>query len=98
LTTLVYTELASQDLEALYTYIAESNPVRADSYVEELRAACRTLLAFSQRGRRRAELGEQVRSLSFRKQTIFYEIGHARIIILRVLSAGRDVDAEFDVD
>ena len=40
---LAFTPLAEQDLEAIADYIAVDNPVRALSFVRELRAQCQRI-------------------------------------------------------
>ena len=40
---LSYTEEALADLDDIYDFIAADNPVRAETYVEDIKKACRSL-------------------------------------------------------
>jgi plasmid stabilization system protein ParE len=57
-----FSRRAEVDLEEITAYIARDNPVRAVSFVRELREHCRRLVAFPEAARLRPELGEGVRS------------------------------------
>lgn len=55
---LAFTPLAEQDLEAIADYIAADNPVRALSFVRELRAQCQRITLNPPGYRLRPELGD----------------------------------------
>ena len=87
-------EESEADLNSIYDYIAVENPTRAASYVFELTEASHRLGDLPEMGRRREDLGEGLRSFSFRKrQVIIYEILADRVEILRIFSAGQDLGA-----
>lgn len=89
-----YAQDARNDLSSIFRYIASDNPVRAQSYTNELAKACLKIGDLPEMGRRREDLGEGLRSFSFRKrQVIIYEILADRVEILRIFSAGQDLGA-----
>ena len=59
---LAFTPLAEQDLEAIADYIAADNPVRALSFVRELRTQCQRITLNPPGYRLRPELGDRIRS------------------------------------
>lgn len=83
--------LAFDDLDDLDDFIAQDSAERAFAFVRRIRQFCRQLGEFPERGRRREELGEEVRTLSFeRRVVIAYRIEGRTAHILRVFYAGQD--------
>ena len=90
---LVITDEARQDLRRIGDAIAEDNPLRALSCVEELEARCRALpvtpLAYPivsrkpERGVRRVVHGHYL---------IFYRVYPEAVVILHILAARMNVD------
>jgi toxin ParE1/3/4 len=92
-----YAPQAKQDLDDLFRYIASESPNNARTYTSELAGQCLRLGAMPEMGRLRHDLGEGLRSFSFRRrQVIIYEILPDRVEILRIFSAGQDVQALLD--
>ncbi|MGH7815177.1 MAG: type II toxin-antitoxin system RelE/ParE family toxin [Candidatus Binataceae bacterium] len=86
---------AEQDLETIGDYIAAGNPVRALSFVAELRALCAKIAKSPRAYRARPELGEGVRSCAHGNYAIFFTTAKARLRIVRVLHGARDIAAQF---
>ena len=84
----IFHPLAFDDLDRLDDFIARDSPERATAFIGRLGFLCMSLAEFPERGRRREELGDDVRTLSFeRRAVIAYRItGHA-VIILHVFCA-----------
>lgn len=84
---------ALTDLIRLYDYIADnSGEARALTFVEAVRKHCLSLVTFLLRGTLRDDLRPGLRTLGFaRRLTIAFHITPERIIINRILYAGRDL-------
>lgn len=88
---LLITPLAEQDLEAIGDYIAQDNPRRALSFIEELRNQCERIARNPQGYRTRPELGEGLRSCAHGHYVIFFEANAQDVLIIRVLHGARDL-------
>jgi toxin ParE1/3/4 len=88
------TAAAEADLEAIGDYIAQDNPVRALSFVQELSRSCIDLAdmpeawpiipRYERHGVRRRVHGRYL---------IFYRVAKDRIVVLHVLNGAMDVEA-----
>ena len=85
-----YTAAAIQDLTTIGDYIAIDNRKRARTFVQELRASCRSLGAGSQRYPLLPEW-PGVRRMPVGAYLIFYRVLGESVEILRVLHSARDV-------
>lgn len=89
-----FTQAAEDDLEAIGDYIARDNPVRALTFLRELRTACLELAlmperfpylaGFEHRGIRRRLHGNYL---------IFYRIDDERVLIVHILHGASDYGA-----
>lgn len=79
------------DLRGIRAWIAEDNPPRAASFLDELTAHFRRLAAMPMIGRRRDDLGSEVRSAVHGNFVIFYRPAEDGIIVSRVLHARRNL-------
>lgn len=79
------------DLGEIAAFIAQDNPERAITFVEELLAKCYTFAAKPKIGRLRPELGDEVRSRTYKSYVILYRIEPDRVRILRVVHGARDL-------
>lgn len=95
---LAFTPLAEQDLEAIADYIAVDNPVRALSFVRELRAQCQRIALNPPGYRLRQELGKGIRSCAHGHYVIFFESDPYAVLIVRILHGARDIPAVFGVE
>ena len=92
---LAFTPLAEQDLEAIADYIAADNPMRALSFVRELRAQCQRITLNPPGYRLRPELSESLRSCAHGHYVIFFESDPETVRIVRILHGARDFPTAF---
>lgn len=88
------TSAAEADLETISDYIAQDNPVRALSFIQELSRSCRELAdmaeawpiipRYEHHGIRRRVHGRYL---------IFYRVEPDRIVVLHVLNGAMDIEA-----
>ncbi|MGH6858136.1 MAG: type II toxin-antitoxin system RelE/ParE family toxin [Methylocella sp.] len=91
---LSYAHKARADLDDIYDFIAADNPVRAETYIEEIEAACEGLCEMPMLGVARPDLGPNLRILTlWRRIVIAYTVTPGRIDVLRVFSGGQDYEA-----
>ncbi|WP_158808324.1 type II toxin-antitoxin system RelE/ParE family toxin [Beijerinckia sp. L45] len=91
---LVYTPQARDDLDGIFDFIAVTNPRRARTYIDEIRAACSTLCDTPMIGTERPDLRAGLRVLPlWRRIVIAYELPPDRVDILRIFARGRNYDA-----
>ena len=86
--------MAEADLLDLYDYIAgEAGTFVAGNYIDRIEAACLSLEAFPQRGRRRDDIKPGLRTVGFeRRATIVFRILKSEVVIVRVFHGGRDYE------
>ncbi|MEB7538648.1 type II toxin-antitoxin system RelE/ParE family toxin [Pantoea anthophila] len=83
--------LAEQDLEAIGDYIAQDNPIRAISFMEELYQQCLLIAESPAIYRERPELGQSVRSCAYGRYLIVFRVMDYEVRIERFLHSSRDV-------
>ena len=88
---LLITPLAALDLEEIGDYIAQDNPIRAASFLAELRAHCEKICRNPEGYRRRPELSDGLRSCAHGNYVIFFESAAEQVTIVRVLQGSRDI-------
>ncbi|WP_417476649.1 type II toxin-antitoxin system RelE/ParE family toxin [Maricaulis sp.] len=86
---LVFSDMAQADLEEIGDYIASDNPIRALSFIAELRSRCATLTEFPESGPVRPDLGEGMRSITHRAYVILYRTGDDAVRVERILQGNR---------
>ena len=86
---------AENDLDEIWWYIAQDNPVNADKFIDEIEATCRKVARFKNMGRNRDELHPGLQSFPVGKYLIFYMPISRGIEIIRVLHGMMDIDALF---
>lgn len=89
----ILSDNAERDLEAIGDWIAQDNPARAISFVEELLQACREIGSAPRSfpmvdGQRDRTLRRRVHG----NYLIFYDIGETAVEILHVLHGARDYE------
>jgi len=91
---LLLTAAAVADLEDISDYISLENPVRAKSFIEELRAACDGILEIP-RGYPLVPRHEQfgIRRKVHGNYLIFYRISGETIEVIHVLHGARDYES-----
>ncbi len=60
-----FSRLAENDIEEIGDFITRDNPIRAISFIHELRTRCRKLVEFPEAAPIRATLGDGVRVVVF---------------------------------
>jgi toxin ParE1/3/4 len=87
-----FSHRARADIEEVGDFIARDNPVRAASFIGELRVACRRLVDFPEAAPLRPEIGPGVGMAVHGRYVILYVV-HADVLeIRRVVHGARDLD------
>ena len=94
--TLIVSPLAEEDLEEIWSFVAERDVEAADRLIDEITSRFDHLLAYPEAGRARHELLVNLRSLPVKRYVIFYQPTDDGVEIFRVLHGSRDVQGEFD--
>ena len=89
-------EQAELDLIDIWTYIARDSLTAADNLIDQIETVCQLLAKSPLLGRARAELAPGLRSFSVGDYLIFYCPTKSGIVIVRVLSGYRNLDALFE--
>ena len=91
---LLYRSVALTDLDGIFDFIANHNPVRAGTYIDDIQDACAQLRDTPMMGVARPAFGHEVRVLNlWRRIVVVYQVGPDAVTILRVFGAGRDYEA-----
>ena len=89
--TVVFSPAANDDLMEIAVFIAQDNPKRALSFIDELEDKCQLLGISPGIGTQRPELGAGVRMLPHGRYIIFYREAEPGIRIERILHSSRDI-------
>jgi addiction module RelE/StbE family toxin len=90
----IFTEIARNDLDRIWSYIARDNVRRALSFVRELIAASRKLSDMPRRYPLIAAHEDSgYRRMPYGAYLVFYRIGEDVIEIVRILNAAQDHEA-----
>ena len=81
---------ARDDLMEIAVYIAQDNPTRALTFVDELEDRCIHLGTAPGIGTVRPELGRGIRMLPHGRYLIFYREAHGVLRIERIIHSARD--------
>lgn len=95
---LFFSPLAEHDLEDIADYIAADNPVRALSFVQELREQCQRISGNPTGYRVRPEFGESIRSCAHGHYAIFFTSDAEGVTVVRILHGARDFPSLFGAD
>jgi len=87
---------AEGDLEGIGDRIAQRNPARAVSYVQELRERCLRIGDFPHARPPRPQWGMGIRIAVHGSYLIVYRVHNESVQILRVVYGARDLDALFE--
>lgn len=82
---------ANSDLENIGDYIADDNPHRAVSFIEELREHCKQLEKFPKSHPKFAALGKNARFMAHGNYIVLYNVLSDKIRIERILHGARDI-------
>jgi len=86
---------ALDDLAEIGRYIAQDNPTRAASYVDEIEKHCQRIAQFPHMGTPRSEIAVNLYSIPHGSYLIFYSIHTDEIHIEHVLHGARDIERFF---
>jgi len=86
---------AVRDLEEIGDYIARDNPLRAVTFIQEIRDCCARIVENPQAAPLRSELGEGIRMAVFERYLIFYRQMDDALLIVRILHGARDIQELF---
>ena len=94
---IVFAEDAQVDLDDVFTRIADrANVSVALAYTDRIRSYCQRLNQFPVRGVRREKIRPGLRTLGWRRRaTIAFIIEEDRVVVLRILGAGRSIEKAF---
>ena len=87
---------AKKDLEEIHDFIAQDNPKIALSFINSIQDKCQSVASSPEIGRKREELGFELRSFPIKNYIIFYRIKNANIQIIRILHTARDIESIFN--
>lgn len=85
----VFSPAAERDLEEIGDYIAQDNPIRAVTFVREIREHCQVIAAAPRAAPVWPELGENVRMTLHGRYLILYTLAETVIRIERILHGAR---------
>lgn len=91
----VFAPEARDDIVELYDFIAaQSNSERARGFTQRIVAYCQGFGTFPEHGTRRDDLRPGLRIIGYRRRvTIAFHVSAERVVIDRILYAGRNVEA-----
>jgi toxin ParE1/3/4 len=89
-----FSPAARDDLTEIALYIAQDNPNRALSFVDELENKCTALGTAPGIGTARPELGDGIRMFPYGRYLIFYRKGRLSVRIERILHGARDIGGD----
>ena len=91
--TATFSPAAEEDLLDIAVFIAQDNPARALTFVDELESKCDALGHAPGIGTSRPELGDGVRMLPHGRYLIFYREVNKGLRIERIMHGSRDIGA-----
>ncbi|RUR84137.1 type II toxin-antitoxin system RelE/ParE family toxin [Chlorogloeopsis fritschii PCC 9212] len=86
---------AEQDLEDIWTYLAQQNQIVADKQIAQTLNRFPMLAQFPDLGKKRDDLMNELRSFPVKPYVVFYIKINDDIEIFRVLHQSRDIESEF---
>jgi toxin ParE1/3/4 len=98
LTSVIFSPDAKADLEEIADYIAEDNPVRAISFVEELRKKALNIRFAPRAYPRRDDLPGSLRIAVHGAYNIFFRESESRVEIARIVHSARNIQMIFKND
>ncbi|MCL2640198.1 MAG: type II toxin-antitoxin system RelE/ParE family toxin [Phycisphaerales bacterium] len=88
----------ASDLEEIWNFIAQDNPIAANRVIEQILDVFRRLADTPRMGRQREELAAGLRSHPFGNYIILYKIRGEYIEITRIIHSARNLHAIFHPD
>ncbi|MDG5495352.1 type II toxin-antitoxin system RelE/ParE family toxin [Niveispirillum sp. BGYR6] len=93
-----FSQQADRDLIIIWRFIADNNKAAADALVRKLGKSARLYAQNPAMGRLSPQLGADIRCFPLGRYLIFYRPQPDGILVIRILHAARDIDAEFPHD
>jgi toxin ParE1/3/4 len=91
---LVFSPAAEVDLLDIAIFIAQDNPARAASFVDELESKCEMLAGAPGIGTARPELGTGICMLPHGRYLIFYREANKMLRVERIMHSARDIGGD----
>jgi len=88
-------QLAEQDLEDIWVYLAQNNQIAADKQIATILNRLPMLAQFPDLGQMRDDLGSKLRSFPVKPYIVFYIKLDDGIEVVRILHNSRDIDRLF---
>ena len=95
MTIIKISKLARSDLLKINTHIAEHNPKRANSFIDELLHRINQLTDAPMSGPARPEIEKHLRVIVFHDYLIFYRSSESGIQLVRIIHGSRGLDKVF---
>lgn len=88
-----FADPAEADLRDLYDFLVrEASPRSAEAYIDRLLDFADQLRLFPERGTKRDEIKQGLRTIGFeRRVSIAFIVEENKVVVLRVLYAGREI-------
>jgi toxin ParE1/3/4 len=85
---------AEADLFSVYRHIAqEAGHDAAGIYIDRIEAACMALQTFPERGTKRDDIRQGLRTMGFeRRATIVFQVSRSEVVFIRVFYGGQDFE------
>ena len=84
------------DLDDIAAYIAQDNPLRAVTFLHEIRATFRTIQSNPFIYQLRPDIGDEARMATIGRYVVLFRVGNDTVRIERVIYGGRDLPAALD--
>ncbi len=91
-----FTPLSATDLENIADYIAQDNPSRAISFVQEIKQQCQKIGFAPSVYKLRSDIAPSLRSCAFGRYVIFFQISEYHVLIVRILHSAMDLPQQFE--
>ena len=89
-------ETARKDLDEIWWYIAQDDPLAADRFIQRLLSKLPALASMPRMGRKRDDLSAGLRSFPVRDYIIFYRSTEDGVEVARVLHGAQDLPPLFE--
>lgn len=90
-----FTPEAVNDLGGIYSYVAHEDMVAARQLLDRITELFRKLSTMLGLGRKRPELGQDIRSFPTGKYVIYYRVVEEGVQLMRIMHGARDVEKMF---
>ncbi|MDF5723595.1 MAG: type II toxin-antitoxin system RelE/ParE family toxin [Rhizonema sp. PD37] len=89
-------QIAEQDLEDIWVYLAQNNQIAADLQIARILNRLPVIAQFPDIGKMREDLRDKLRSFPVKPYIVFYtKLDYGEIEVVRILHHSRDIDHLF---